>query len=102
MTASAVSGGQSPGHGQNGRGARLATGARIAAAAAAGLVVAVAAAPGVMAAAGTAKAPVIVRSDKTFGRALFNPGRKALYAYEDDPPNQVLYNNFNRWFAARA
>ena len=32
-----------------------------------------------MAEAQAAKAPVVVRNDKTFGRVLFTPGHKALY-----------------------
>jgi len=119
------------------------------------------AAPPVMSA---AKAPVIVRTDKTFGRILLTPGHKALYywgvekqarriactgiclkqwpplivksraavpgrlpgvkgtfgvvrrpdgrlqvtykglalyTYADDPRDQVLCNNFNRWFVVR-
>jgi len=36
------------------------------------------------------------------GRLQVTRDGLALYTYEDDPPNQVLCNNFNRWFVARA
>jgi predicted lipoprotein with Yx(FWY)xxD motif len=36
------------------------------------------------------------------GRLQVTRNGLALYTYADDPPNQVLCNNFNRWFAVRA
>jgi len=161
MTISAVSRGQSPGHGPKSRGVWPRVGVSVAAA----LLVAAVAAQAAMAGANAARAPLVVRKDKTFGRVLFTRGHNALYywgvekqagrivctgdcavkwppllvkskaavpariagvtgrfgvvrrpdgrlqvtrdglalyAYEDDPPNQVLCNNFNRWFVARA
>jgi predicted lipoprotein with Yx(FWY)xxD motif len=36
------------------------------------------------------------------GRLQVTRNGLALYTYADDPPNQVLCNNFNRWFVVRA
>ena len=55
-----------------------------------------AAAPGGHGALDTARAPVIVQKDKTFGRVLLTPKH-----YFDDGPNQVLCSNFDDWFVVR-